>query len=65
MVKYVCDICGREITTTMCYTKYKLKKVDYDWTERRWINLLVHDSCWRSMCDYIKKSQSKDGEHGS
>lgn len=65
MIKYICDICGKEITTTMNYTKYKLKKEDYDWTEKRWINLLLHDSCWHSMCDYIKNSQSKEGEHSS
>ena len=57
MVKYVCDICGKEITSTMHTTEYKLKTADYSWTERHWVNLLVHDSCWKSMCDYIKNSQ--------
>ena len=29
MVKYVCDICGKEITSKMHTTEYKLKKADY------------------------------------
>ena len=62
MVKYVCDICGKEITSVMHATQYKLKKADYSWMERHWVNLLVHDSCWRSMCDFIKNSQE---EHNS
>ena len=62
MVKYVCDICGKEITSVMHIAQYKLKKADYSWIERHWINLLVHDSCWRSMCNYIKNSQE---EHNS
>ena len=62
MVKYVCDICGKEITLKMHATECKLKKADYSWMERHWVNLLVHDSCWRSMCDFIKNSQE---EHNS
>ena len=68
MVKYICDICGKEITSKMHTTEYKLKKADYSWMEnyswmeRHWVNLLVHDSCWRSMCDFIKNSQK---EHSS
>ena len=62
MVKYVCDICGKEITSVMHATQYKLKKAGYSWMERHWVNLLVHDSCWRSMCNYIKNSQE---EHNS
>ena len=62
MVKYVCDICGKEITSVMHIAQYKLKKADYSWMERNWVNLLVHDSCWKSMCDYIKNSQE---EHNS
>ena len=65
MVKYVCDICGKEITSKMHTTEYKLKKADYSWMERHWVNLLVHDSCWRSMCDFIKNSQSKESEHNT
>lgn len=59
MVKYVCDICGKEITSKMHTTEYKLKKADYSWGERLWVKLLVHNSCWRSMCDYIKNSQEE------
>lgn len=61
MIKCVCDICGKEIATKLHSTEYKLKKADYSWTlgEGRWINLMIHDSCWRSMCDYIKKSQEE------
>ena len=62
MVKYVCDICGKEITSKMHTTEYKLKKAVYSWMEMHWVNLLVHDSCWRSMCNYIKNSQE---EHSS
>ena len=62
MVKYICDICGKEITSGMHTTQYKLKKADYSWMERHWVNLLVHNSCWKSMCDYIKNSQE---EHSS
>lgn len=62
MVKYVCDICGKEITSKIHTIECKLKKVDYSWMERHWVNLLVHDSCWRSMCDFIKNSQE---EHSS
>lgn len=63
MVKYVCDICGKEIDTIKHYRNYKLK--NYNWREGRWINLLLHDSCWHSMCDFIKNSQSKESEHNS
>ena len=59
MVKYVCDICGKEITSIMHATQYKLKKADYSWAERQWVKLLIHDSCWKSMCDYIKNSQEE------
>ena len=59
MVKYVCDICGKEITLKIHATECKLKKAGYSWMERHWINLLVHDSCWKSMCDYIKNSQEE------
>ena len=62
MVKYVCDICGKEITSKIHTTEYKLKKADYSWMERHWVNLFVDDSCWMSMCDYIKNSQE---EHNS
>ena len=63
MVKYICDICGKEITSGIHTTECKLKKADYNtWTKRHWVNLLVHDSCWKSMCDYIKNSQE---EHNS
>ena len=63
MVKYVCDICGKEITSKMHTTEYKLKKADYNtWAKRQWVKLLIHDSCWKSMCDYIKNSQK---EHNS
>lgn len=62
MVKYICDICGKEITLKIHATEYKLKKADYSWMERHWVNLLVHDSCWKSMCNYIKNSQE---EHNS
>ena len=62
MVKYVCDICGKEITSKMHTTEYKLKKTDYSWMDWFWKKLIVHNSCWRSMCDYIKNSQE---EHNS
>ena len=63
MVKYICDICGKEITSKIHTTECKLKKADYNaWMKRHWVNLLVHDSCWRSMCNYIKNSQE---EHNS
>ena len=63
MVKYICDICGKEITSGMHTREYKLKKADYNtWTKRQWVKLLIHDSCWKSMCDYIKNSQE---EHNS
>lgn len=62
IIKYVCDICGKEVASEMYATQYKLKKADYTWMERHWVNLLVHDSCWRSMCDFIKNSQSKESE---
>lgn len=60
MVKYICDICGKEITSGMHTTQYKLKKADYSWMERHQVNLLVHDSCWRSMCDYINYSKESE-----
>ena len=60
MIKYVCDICGKEITSKIHTTEYKLKKADYNtWTERQWVKLLIHDSCWKSMCNYIKNSQEE------
>ena len=60
MVKYICDICGKEITSGIHTTEYKLKKADYNtWTKRQWVKLLIHDSCWKSMCDYIKNSQEE------
>ena len=63
MVKYICDICGKEITSKIHTTEYKLKKADYNtWTKRQRVKLLIHDSCWKSMCDYIKNSQE---EHNS
>ena len=62
MVKYVCDICGKEKKKKIHTTECKLKKADYSWTERQWVKLLIHDSCWKSMCDYIKNSQE---EHSS
>ena len=62
MVKYIWNSCGKEITSKMHTTEYKLKKADYSWMERHWVNLLVHNTCWKSMCDYIKNSQE---EHSS
>ena len=36
MVKYICDICGKEIDTTLprnhgTYSKYKLKNYTFEW----------------------------------
>lgn len=67
MVKYVCDICGKEIDTTLprnhgTYSKYKLKNYTFEWGTWYWKNLMIHNTCWKSMCDYIKNSQE---EHGS
>ena len=66
MVKYICDICGKEIdiSNPHNYSKYKLKNYTYEfeWDTWLWKKLIVHNSCWKSMCDYIKNSQE---EHSS
>lgn len=64
MVKYICDICGKEIDTSKPfeYSKYKLKNYAFDWGTWYWKRLMAHNSCWRSMCNYIKNSQE---EHNS
>ena len=64
MVKYICDICGKEIDTSNPhnYSKYKLKNYTFEWDTWFWKRLIVHNSCWRSMCNYIKNSQE---EHSS
>lgn len=65
MVKYICDICGKEIdiSNPHNYSKYKLKNYTFGWDTWFWKKLIVHSSCWRSMCDFIKNSQSKESEH--
>ena len=62
MVKYICDICGKEITSKIHTTEYKLKNYTFEWDTWFWKKLIVHNSCWRSMCNYIKNSQK---EHSS
>ena len=66
MVKYICDICGKEIdiSNPHNYSKYKLKNYafEFEWDTWFWKRLIVHDSCWKSMCNYIKNSQE---EHNS
>ena len=64
MVKYICDICGKEIdiSNPHNYSKYKLKNYAFEWDTWFWKRLIVHNSCWPSMCDFIKNSQSKESE---
>ena len=63
MVKYICDICGKEIdiSNPHNYSKHKLKNYTFEceWGTWFWKKLIVHNSCWRSMCDYIKNSQEE------
>ena len=64
MVKYICDIYGKEIdiSNPRNYSKLKLKNYTFEWGTWFWKRLIVHNSCWRSMCDFIKNSQSKESE---
>ena len=53
MIKYFCDICGKEITDRSKASEFKLKKRVYSWDESWWEKLIVHTECWMNLCDKI------------
>ena len=57
MIKYFCDICGKEITHWSEASKFKLKKRVYSFHESFWENVTVHNNCWEKLCEQIGKEK--------
>lgn len=60
MIKYFCDICGKEITDLDSASEFKLKKRVHSWHESWWERISVHTSCWENICEKIGKESYND-----
>lgn len=58
MVKEFCDICGEQLDARSRYTRYKLKTEDL-WYQNGWVQLVIHDKCWKEMCKVIKEKRNE------
>lgn len=53
MIKYFCDICGKEVTKWSEVSEFKIKKKEHSWHESWWEKMLVHKACWEKLCEKI------------
>lgn len=60
MVKFYCDICGKEITDWSKVSEFKVKKRVHSFHESWWKNLTIHTDCWEDLSDIIEKQRADD-----
>ena len=56
-IRYVCDICSKEIENSSEASEYKVKRLTHLSGESWWAPLTVHNKCWRELCKSIAEKE--------
>ncbi len=59
MIKYICDICKKEIECDSEGSEYKVKKLAHSFRKSWWVPLMVHNDCWRALCKSIAEKEEE------